>query len=96
MKIILGPVIDKINQLCVHGISFQSPGGPKVARAKLLMAVFDLPAKAMATKFVGIMVVIIVLIKVSTNHIVIYFCPPKSTGLGLILLLTAMLTKRQG
>ena len=52
MKLIIGPVIEKLQQLHLHGITFQSPTGPKVARAKLLMAVFDLPAKAMATNFV--------------------------------------------
>ena len=52
MEIILGPVIDKIQHLHSHGIQFQSPTGSKVMRAKLLIAVFDLPAKAMATNFV--------------------------------------------
>ncbi len=52
MKIILDPVIEKLQQLEVHGVTFQSPTGPKVVRAKLLVAVFDLPAKAMATNFV--------------------------------------------
>ena len=36
---------------CGKFIGEQNEPGPKVARAKLLMAVFDLPAKAMASKF---------------------------------------------
>lgn len=52
MDVILGPVLKKLQQIHEHGVGFQSPNGPKVARAQLLMAAFDLPAKAMATNFV--------------------------------------------
>jgi hypothetical protein len=52
MNVILGQVIDCIEKLEVHGIRFQSPDGMKLLRAKLLLAVFDLPAKALATNFV--------------------------------------------
>ena len=52
MNVILGRVVDSIQKLEVNGIQFQSPNGVKFIRAKLLLAVFDLPAKAIATNFV--------------------------------------------
>ena len=43
----------KINQLFTKGVHIQSSqfSGKKIVKAKLLMAVFDLPAKAGATNF---------------------------------------------
>lgn len=49
MKLILSPVLDKINDIKTNGIPVYTPGGPRTVRACLLLAVFDLPAKAMAT-----------------------------------------------
>lgn len=50
MKIILGQVLDKIHHLCQVGIPVTSPhfNGVKIIRVKLLMGVFDLPARASA------------------------------------------------
>lgn len=48
MNLILSPVLDKIQDIKSHGIPVHTPGGHTV-RACLLAAVFDLPAKAMAT-----------------------------------------------
>lgn len=45
MKVILQPILDKINSLDAE---IQTPQGTKYFKAKLLLAVFDLPAKAMA------------------------------------------------
>lgn len=51
MNVVLGQVVKSIQKLEVNGIPFQSPDGVKLIRAKLLLAVFDLPAKAIATNF---------------------------------------------
>lgn len=52
MNVIITPVIDKIQQLRSHGIVVHTPCGLRTIRPLLLMSVFDLPAKAMATNFV--------------------------------------------
>ena len=44
MELILGPILTKINTMKV---SIEVPEGPKIVKAKLLLGVFDLPAKAM-------------------------------------------------
>ena len=49
MRLTLPPVLDKIHHIETHGIPVHTPGGQKTVRACLLVAVFDLPAKAMAT-----------------------------------------------
>ena len=51
MNIILGQVLDKLEHINTHGIPFNF-NGPKLIRAKLLVCVFDLPARASATNFV--------------------------------------------
>ena len=53
MKMILSDVVAKIQQLHTEGINIQLPQfhGTKSVKAKVLMAVFDLPAQASATKF---------------------------------------------
>ena len=47
MKVILSTVLVKINQLYTKGVHIQSSqfSGKKIVKAKLLMAVFDLPAR---------------------------------------------------
>lgn len=45
MKVILKPIIDKINSFDTE---IKTPDGKKRLRARLLLGVFDLPAKAMA------------------------------------------------
>ena len=52
MKVILTPVLDKIQHLHTHSIPILTPTGLKTIRTCLLMAVFDLPAKAIVTNFV--------------------------------------------
>lgn len=49
MNLILTPVLDKIHYIKSNGIPVHTPGGKKTLRACLLLAVFDLPAKAAAT-----------------------------------------------
>ena len=51
MKIIISKVLQKINQLQSTGIAVHSEhfSGVKIVRAKLIMGVFDLPARASAT-----------------------------------------------
>ena len=49
MNLILTPVLDKIYYIKSNGIPVHIPGGKKTLRACLLLAVFDLPAKAAAT-----------------------------------------------
>ena len=49
MELILSPVLDKISDIKTTGITVSTPGGLRTVRACLLLAVFDLPAKAMAT-----------------------------------------------
>ena len=56
MKVVLGPVLAKINQLKAHGIQVKTTAGHKTVKACLLMAVFELLALAMAcntTQFNG-------------------------------------------
>lgn len=52
MKVILTPVVDKIQHLHTRGIPILTPTGLKTIQASLLIAVFDLPAKAIVTNFV--------------------------------------------
>ena len=52
MNVILTPVLDKIWDLRISGMPVLTPSGLKTVRACLLMAVFDLPARAIATNFV--------------------------------------------
>lgn len=49
METILHPIIDKINSL---NAEIQTPQGMKHLKAKLLLGVFDLPAKAMAMNII--------------------------------------------
>ena len=49
MELILSPVLDKIDFIKTEGIPVSTPVGLRTVRACLLLAVFDLPAKAMAT-----------------------------------------------
>jgi hypothetical protein len=49
MELILGPVLEKISTLRIF---IDIPEGTKVIKTKLLLGVFDLPAKAMALNFV--------------------------------------------
>lgn len=52
MKVILTPVVDKIQYLHTHGIPILTPTGLKTIQVSLLIAVLDLPAKAIVTNFV--------------------------------------------
>ncbi len=53
MQNILKQVLDKIAQLELQGVPIESPhfNGTKIVKGKLIMAVFDLPARAGATNF---------------------------------------------
>ena len=51
MNVILAQVLNKIEHMSTHGVPF-SFNGPKVARVKLLLCAFDLPARASATNFI--------------------------------------------
>ena len=48
ISVFLKPVLNKLHDLYPEGLAFSTPSGPKVLKARLLFAVFDLPAKAMA------------------------------------------------
>ena len=52
MDIILPPVLDKIDNLKNEGMPVHTCDGMKIVRACLIVSVFDLPAKAMATNMV--------------------------------------------
>ena len=52
MNTILSPVLSKICQLKSQGNDVQTPAGLQKVRACLLLTVFDLPAKAMATNMI--------------------------------------------
>ena len=52
MDKILLPVLEKLKELKQHGIEVATPNGTKTVKTCLLMGVFDLIAKAMATNFV--------------------------------------------
>lgn len=52
MDKILLPVLEKLEELKQHGIEVATPNGTKTVKTCLLMGVFDLIAKAMATNFV--------------------------------------------
>lgn len=49
MKVILGPVLEAINQLKVDGIPIKTATGQRILKACLLLAVFDLLAMACNT-----------------------------------------------
>lgn len=49
MHKILTPVLNKLKHLKEHGVTVETPSGTKNIKACLLVGVFDLPAKAMAT-----------------------------------------------
>jgi len=53
MQTILSQVLNKIEHLHIQGIPIESPhfNGTKVVKGRLIMAVFDLPARAGATNF---------------------------------------------
>ena len=46
MRQLLEPVLENLKQLSAPGVVFRTPSGLRTIRAKLVMAVFDLPAKA--------------------------------------------------
>lgn len=46
MKLLLQPVMDDLNSLCRDGLTVMLPNGSEDFKAKLVFAVFDLPAKA--------------------------------------------------
>lgn len=48
IAVILKSILKRLEQLKSEGLAIQSPEGPKVMKATLLLGVFDLPAKAMA------------------------------------------------
>ena len=48
ISIFLHPVLDKVHHLYQEGLAISTPSGPRVLKARLLCAIFDLPAKAMA------------------------------------------------
>ena len=52
MNVILTPVLDKIRDLSISGMPVLTPSGLKTVRACLLMTVFDLPARAIATNII--------------------------------------------
>ena len=49
MDILLGPICTEIQSLCNNGIVVNVGSQRHVLRPKLLMAIFDLPARAQAT-----------------------------------------------
>ena len=49
MDLTLAPVLEKLKKLNCSGISVSTPLGVKIVRTKLLMGIFDLPAKATVT-----------------------------------------------
>ncbi len=46
MKLLLEPIMKKLPQLCTQGLTITTPTGLSTIRFKLLMGIFDLPAKA--------------------------------------------------
>lgn len=52
MQTLLPPVLSKIETLQTSGIQFQTSEGIKILKAKLLVGVFDQPAKAMVLNVV--------------------------------------------
>ena len=49
MSTLLQPTLEKITMLNTEGVSVMTPDGHKLIRAKLLIGIFDLPAKASVT-----------------------------------------------
>ena len=45
MNVLLKPVVKSIQQLKEHGVIIQTPIGPKLYHAKLVLGIFDAPAK---------------------------------------------------
>lgn len=52
MAVVLQPILDRIHALYEEGLPMLTPAGEKVLRAKLLCAVFDLPARAMVLNLI--------------------------------------------
>ena len=52
IDVLLPSVLSKIDLLHTNGIEFSTPHGKKVLRVKIVAAVFDFPAKAMALNIV--------------------------------------------
>ena len=52
IDVLLPSVLSKIDLLHTNGIEFSTPHGKKVVRVKIVAAVFDFPAKAMALNIV--------------------------------------------
>ena len=52
MEVLLPPVLSKIDLLFNNGLEFNTQHGKKVLKAKIVAAVFDFPAKAMALNVV--------------------------------------------
>ena len=48
MHLLLKPIMKKLRRLRMLGVTIETPHGPATYRAKLELAVFDLPAKAAA------------------------------------------------
>ena len=48
MHLLLEPIMKKLRQIQMLGVTIETPHGPASYRAKLELAVFDLPAKAAA------------------------------------------------
>ena len=46
--VFLQPVLDKVHRLHQEGLAISTQSGPRVLKARLLCAIFDLPTKAMA------------------------------------------------
>ena len=52
MDILLKPTLSKLNKLEVNGIKIKTADRSKIMKCKLLIGVFDLPARAMAVNMV--------------------------------------------
>ena len=48
MNILLKPVLNKLHELHTNGTTINTTDGTKTLKSKLLLCVFDLPARAMA------------------------------------------------
>ena len=52
MEVLLPPVLSKIDLLFNNGLEFNTQHGKNILKAKIVAAVFDFPAKAMALNVV--------------------------------------------
>ena len=78
MQILMPPVLSKIEKRQTTGIQFQASEGIKTLKGKLLVGVFDQPAKAMVlnvVQFNGYYGCPYCLDKGVTSHIVTFICP---------------------